>query len=140
MTTRADVIIVGGGITGLSLAVELARLSKREILVLEKRFTGAGGSGRNVGRIRAMQLTEELARFAIAAQAKHERLADELGANTLFWRAGYGWVLYEEAEMARMAETRDMLRGLGLRPELIGASRLCAGFPCLSAAKSPSAR
>jgi len=138
MTTRADVIIVGGGITGLSLAVELARLSKREILVLEKRFTGAGGSGRNVGRIRAMQLTEELARFAIAAQAKHERLADELGANTLFWRAGYGWVLYEEAEMARMAETRDMLRGLGLRPELIGASETLRRLRVLVGGEAPA--
>ena len=138
MTTCADVIIVGGGITGLSLAVELARLSKREILVLEKRFTGAGGSGRNVGRIRAMQLTEELARFAIAAQAKHGRLADELGANTLFWRAGYGWVLYEEAEMVRMAETRDMLRGLGLRPELIGASEALRRLPVLAGGEKPA--
>ena len=138
MTTCADVIIVGGGITGLSLAVELARLSKREILVLEKRYTGAGGSGRNVGRIRAMQLTEELARFAIAAQAKHERLADELGANTLFWRAGYGWVLYEEAEMARMAESRDMLRGLGLRPELFGASETLRRLSVLAGGEKPA--
>ena len=138
MTTCADVIIVGGGITGLSLAVELARLGKREIIVLEKRFSGAGGSGRNVGRIRAMQLTEELARFAIAAQAKHARLTDELGANTLFWRAGYGWVLYEEAEMARMAETRDMLLGLGLRPELIGASETLRRLPVLAGGEKPA--
>ena len=138
MTARADVIIVGGGITGLSLAVELARLGKREIVVLEKRFTGAGGSGRNVGRIRAMQLTEELARFAIAAQAKHASLADELGANTLFWRAGYGWVLYEEMEMARMAEVRDMLRGLGLKPELIGAAETLRRLPVLDGGERPA--
>ena len=134
----ADVIIVGGGITGLSLAVELARLGKREIVILEKRFTGAGGSGRNVGRIRAMQLTEELARFAIAAQAKHASLADELGANTLYWRAGYGWVLYEEIEMARMAEVRDMLRGLGLKPELIGAAETLRRLPVLAGGERPA--
>jgi len=135
---RADVAIVGGGITGLSLAVELARLAKREILVLERRFTGAGGSSRNVGRIRAMQLTEELARFAIAAQAKHAALSDELGANTLFWRAGYGWVLYEEAEMARMAEVRDMLRGLGLKPELIGSAQTLRRLPVLEGGERPA--
>ena len=135
---RADVAIVGGGITGLSLAVELARLGKREILVLERRFTGAGGSSRNVGRIRAMQLTEELARFAIAAQAKHEALADELGVNTLFWRAGYGWVLYEEAEMARMAGVRDMLRSLGLKPELIGSAETMRRLPVLEGGKRPT--
>lgn len=138
MTLSADVAIVGGGITGLALAVELARLGRREILVLERRFSGAGGSGRNVGRIRAMQLTEELARFAIAAQAKHARLADELGANTLFWRAGYGWVLYEEAEMTRMAEVRDMLRGLGLRPELIGRAETLRRLPILEGGERPA--
>jgi sarcosine oxidase subunit beta len=138
MTARADVIIIGGGITGLSLAVELARLGKREIIVLERRFTGAGGSGRNVGRIRAMQLTEDLARFAISAQAKHARLADELGANTLFWRAGYGWVLYEEAEVERMRETHAMLRGLGLRPELIGAGETLRRLPILAEGERPA--
>jgi sarcosine oxidase subunit beta len=136
--TRADIVIVGGGVTGLSLAFELARLGRRDIVVLERRFTGAGGSGRNVGRIRAMQLTEELARFAIAAQAKHAALADELGANTLFWRAGYGWVLYEEPEMTRMAEVRDMLRGLALSPELVGTAETLRRLPVLAGGERPA--
>ena len=138
MTAPADVIIVGAGIAGLSLAVELARLGRREIVVLERRFSGAGGSGRNVGRIRAMQLTEELARFAIAAQAKHARLADELGANTLFWRAGYGWVLYEDAELERMAGVCDMLHGLGLKPELIGSAETLRRLPVLEGGEPPA--
>ena len=137
MARHADIVIVGGGVTGLSLAHELARLGRREIVVLERRFSGAGGSGRNVGRIRAMQLTDELARFAIAAQAKHARLADELGANTLFWRAGYGWVLYEELELDRMAEVRDMLRGLGLSPELIGEAETLRRLPVLKGGERP---
>jgi sarcosine oxidase, subunit beta len=137
MAERADVVIVGGGITGLALAWELSALARRDIRVLERRYVGAGGSGRNVGRIRAMQLTEELARFAIAAQAKHARLPDELGANTLFWRAGYAWVLYEEPEMARMSEVRDMLRGLGLAPELIGGAETLRRLPVLAGGERP---
>jgi sarcosine oxidase subunit beta len=138
MADRADVVIVGGGVTGLALAWELAGLGRRDIRVLERRFSGAGGSGRNVGRIRAMQLTEVLARFAIAAQAKHARLPDELGANTLFWRAGYGWVLYEEAEVARMAQVRDMLRGLGLTTELIGPDETLRRLPILAGGERPA--
>jgi sarcosine oxidase subunit beta len=138
MARRADVVIIGGGITGLAFAWEFARRGKREILVLERRYCGAGGSARNVGRIRAMQLTETLALFAIAAQAKHARLADELGANTLFWRAGYGWVLYGEDEMARMAAVRDMLRGLGLRPELVGGAETLRRLPILEGGDRPA--
>jgi glycine/D-amino acid oxidase-like deaminating enzyme len=138
MARRADIVIIGGGVTGLALAWELGRRGKREILVLERRYCGAGGSARNVGRIRAMQLTETLAIFAIAARAKHARLADELGANTLYWRAGYGWVLYGEDEMERMAGTRDMLRGLGLRPELVGGAETLRRLPILAGGDRPA--
>lgn len=117
MTERADVdvAIVGGGISGLALAFELRRRSDLRVLVLERRFAGAGASSRNVGRVRAMQLTPELTRVAILAQRKHERLIDELGANVLLWRAGYAWVLYEDDEVERMSALLPVFRELGLR-------------------------
>jgi len=45
---RADVCIVGGGYTGLTTALELARAGVRVVL-LERREIGFGGSGRNAG-------------------------------------------------------------------------------------------
>ncbi|MEQ8585556.1 MAG: FAD-binding oxidoreductase [Thalassobaculaceae bacterium] len=49
-SVRADVVIVGGGVTGLSTALHMA---EREIsaVVLEAARTGFGGSGRNSGHI-----------------------------------------------------------------------------------------
>ena len=82
---RVDLAIVGGGISGLALAVELAdRAPNARIEVIERRYTGSGASSRNVGRIRAMQLTPELIRLALAAQRKHASLSDQLASNTLF--------------------------------------------------------
>jgi gamma-glutamylputrescine oxidase len=46
--TRADVAIVGGGFTGLTAALHLAKAGYRVVL-LEARAVGAGGSGRNGG-------------------------------------------------------------------------------------------
>jgi glycine/D-amino acid oxidase-like deaminating enzyme len=45
---RADVCIVGGGYTGLTTALELARGGAR-VALLERREIGFGGSGRNAG-------------------------------------------------------------------------------------------
>jgi YD repeat-containing protein len=45
---RADVCIVGGGYTGLTTALELARSGVRVVL-LEREEIGFGGSGRNAG-------------------------------------------------------------------------------------------
>lgn len=45
---RADVCIVGGGLTGLTTALELARAGV-SVVVLEREQVGFGGSGRNAG-------------------------------------------------------------------------------------------
>jgi len=45
---RADVCIVGGGYTGLTTALELAR-KKVNVVLLERKELGYGGSGRNAG-------------------------------------------------------------------------------------------
>ena len=62
----ADVVIVGAGIGGLGFARELAARGVKDIVVLERDYPGAGATGRNVARIRRMQLTEELCRVAMA--------------------------------------------------------------------------
>lgn len=49
---RADVVIIGGGYTGLSTALHLAEAGQR-VVVLEAATIGHGGSGRNVGLINA---------------------------------------------------------------------------------------
>jgi glycine/D-amino acid oxidase-like deaminating enzyme len=49
---RADVVIVGGGFTGISAALHLAEAGRRAV-VLEGAEIGFGGAGRNVGLINA---------------------------------------------------------------------------------------
>lgn len=49
---KADVCIIGGGITGLSAALQLLEAGKR-VCVLEAFEVGHGGSGRNVGLVNA---------------------------------------------------------------------------------------
>jgi sarcosine oxidase subunit beta len=134
---RADVVIIGGGIAGLALAWELCRRASRRIVVLERRFSGYGSSMRNIGRVRAMQLTPELAEIAIAAQAKHAGLSRELGRSTLFWRAGYALVLYEPDELEFMRGVQRMLRGMGLKTELLQGGRILDRLPILRGGATP---
>jgi glycine/D-amino acid oxidase-like deaminating enzyme len=80
---RADVVVIGGGCTGLSTALEL-RNAGADVVLLERDFAGSGASGRNAGvvtgaivqdlaltrRLLGPELTAARARFADAA-VKH---------------------------------------------------------------------
>ena len=59
MTSTADVIIIGGGVTGVSVAFHLAGAGVRRVVVLERRFLASGGTGRSVGIVRQLYPTAE---------------------------------------------------------------------------------
>ena len=61
----ADAIIIGGGVTGVSIAFHLAGLGLRRVLLLERAFLGAGGTGRSVGIIRQLYPTRETSEMVL---------------------------------------------------------------------------
>lgn len=50
---EADVVVIGGGFSGINTALELAEKGITNIVVLEGRYLGFGGTGRNGGQIMA---------------------------------------------------------------------------------------
>jgi sarcosine oxidase, subunit beta len=127
----ADVVIVGAGIAGLALARELAARGVGEVVVVDRAYPGGGATGRNVARIRAMQLTEALTHVALACQAKYDRMGQELGFNVLFYRLGYAWVLYEPDEVERMRAIVDMHHRIGVRSRLLSPDDTLRRLPVL---------
>jgi sarcosine oxidase subunit beta len=84
-TKRPDVIVVGGGVAGCSIAYRLAQTGRR-VLLLEKRGLAAGASGRNAGVLGAgspLLSAEGRAVYALTAAnlALVEQLPDELGVD-----------------------------------------------------------
>ena len=66
----AEVIVIGGGITGMSTAFQLAKRGVKDIVVLERRHLGSGATGKSGALVRChyanvpeAQLTHESLRF-----------------------------------------------------------------------------
>ena len=60
MKTAYDAVIIGGGLHGLATAYFLSRHhGMKDIAVIEKRYIGFGGAGRNTAIVRANQRTQE---------------------------------------------------------------------------------
>lgn len=49
---QAGVVVIGGGVVGLSTAYQLARRGARDVIVLERRFIGAGATGKSGALVR----------------------------------------------------------------------------------------
>lgn len=74
----ADVVIVGGGYTGLSSALHLAEAGSKVVL-LEAKEIGFGGAGRNVGLINAGMWVMPNDLPGVLGPVHGERLLDLLG-------------------------------------------------------------
>jgi len=131
MPVTAEVVIVGGGIGGLAIARELLAQGMRDLVIVERGYPGSGATGRNVARIRAMQLTEALTHVARACQDKYDRMGDELDFNVLFYRLGYAWVLYEAEELERMRDIVAMHHRIGVRSALLSPDDTLRRLPVL---------
>ncbi len=127
----AEVVIVGAGIAGLAFARELAARGVTDVVVLDRGYPGGGATGRNVARIRAMQLTEELTHVALACQAKYDRMGEELGFNVLFYRVGYAWVLYTPDEVERMRSIVEMHHRIGVDSRFLSPDETLRRLPIL---------
>jgi sarcosine oxidase, subunit beta len=132
-----SVAIVGAGIAGLALAVELRRLGC-PVTLMEERYPGAGNSTRNVGRIRRMQLTPDLTLFSCRASDKW-RTVHRLtgGRNPLLYRTHYVWVLYEEDERVALEPMQEMWDAHGAGARLVDARSVLRAVPILKEGQDP---
>ncbi len=88
MNQQADVIIIGGGIHGASLAFHLTRLGVRP-LILERYFTASGATGRSSGLVRMHYDLEPESQLAWASFAYFRNWADMVGGECGFTRTGF---------------------------------------------------
>jgi sarcosine oxidase, subunit beta len=118
LTRTADVVIVGAGTTGLSIAWHLARAGTRDVLVLERRFVGAGGTGRSVGIIRQLYPTPETTAMVVRSLAVYRDFDAAVGGSAGYVRCG---ALIGVAGPMRdsLERTIALQRSLGVRAELL---------------------
>ena len=131
MTTH-DVVIIGGGLQGLSLAYRLARRKAGRILVLDAGYPGSGASGRNGQMIRSAFASTAWIRFFQASLNLWQTLSAELGSNVMFTRRGYLVLATTEREMAICRENVERQHRFGLNTVLVSARDVLDLTPALN--------
>ena len=131
LPARADVVIIGGGIVGLSLAYELARRGTTDVLVLEQAYLNAGASGRNGGGVRAQWSTPFMIDLARRSLVRCRDLATELGINVWFRQGGYLFLAPTPEQVARLERNATLHHQHGLRTRILTPAEAVAVAPAL---------
>jgi sarcosine oxidase subunit beta len=123
MSETADIVVIGGGVMGTSIAWELARRRAGKVLVLEKSFLGAGSTGKSGAIIRqhySHSLTAAMAQFGLRV---FERFPEIVGSPPVFTRTGM--MLVVAAQDRELLEANlAMQRGLGIKTNIVSREDL----------------
>ena len=115
MKRSADVVIVGGGCMGASVAYHLARHGVTDVVLLEReKMLATGSTGRNAGGVRHQFSNEANIRLSLESIALLERFADEVGHPIDFHQDGYLFLLSSQASVETFERNVALQRALGV--------------------------
>ena len=89
MRRGAEVVVVGAGVVGASVAFHLASRGCRDVLVLDRTEAGSGSTGRATGGFRAQFATDVNVRLSLMSRAKLIAFKDETGGDCGYRPCGY---------------------------------------------------
>jgi sarcosine oxidase subunit beta len=131
MEKTADVVIIGGGIIGVSIAYHLALKKAGRIILLEKGQLGEGSTSRCVGGIRTQFSTEINILFSLESVKVFERFEEEFGIDPEFKRIGYLFLGATEWEMGVFKDNVKLQRKFGIPVELLNPDEIKERWPYL---------
>ncbi len=120
---KGDVLVIGAGIVGLSVAYNLAEMGCRKVIVAEKEFVGAGTTGKGGGGVRHQFSTELNIKLTIESLNILKRFKNLTGYDPQLKSISYYLLATKEEEEILKWSVKAQLKH-GLHSRLIEPSEL----------------
>jgi glycine cleavage system aminomethyltransferase T/glycine/D-amino acid oxidase-like deaminating enzyme len=134
LPSRAEVIVIGGGIVGASVAYHLAKLGRTDVLLLEQGRLSSGTTWHAAGLVGQLRATESGTRLVQYSATLYSELEQETGLATGFKRCGGVTVARTRDRMIQLQRTAAAAEAFGLDCELLTPSRALELYPLLNTA------
>ncbi|MFQ5897307.1 MAG: NAD(P)/FAD-dependent oxidoreductase [Candidatus Methylomirabilia bacterium] len=124
MALTANVVVIGGGATGASIAYHLAKRGVRDVILVEKHFLASGATGKSSACVRQHYSTPETCRMVLKSLRFFEQFEELTGGRTAsFVRTGY--LLGVDDRLRRQMEASVALQqSVGINVRLVSPDEL----------------
>ena len=129
--SSARVVIIGGGISGCSVAYHLAERGWTDIVLLERRQLTCGTTWHAAGLIGQLRASRNMTRLAKYSADLYRRLEAETGLATGFSQRGSITVALTEARREELLRQASMARAFGVEVNELSPVDINALYPHL---------
>jgi sarcosine oxidase subunit beta len=123
LTKTADIIILGAGVMGASIAFHLAKRGAGKVVVLDKDYAGRGGSGRSSALVRMHYSYPPEVELALISLRMFQTWQEVVGQPGDFRKTGFVRIVHPH-ETERLKLNVAMQRKLGVSVQLIDKNDL----------------
>lgn len=123
MKSKTDVVIIGGGVTGCSLAYTLAKKGMK-VCLFEKKYLSSGATGCCGAGIRQQWSTKENAELAKKSVDIFEKLSKTLDYDIELRQGGYLIAVHDEKEMKQAEKNVEMQKSLGIKVDILSPKQI----------------
>jgi len=131
----ADVVIIGGGIVGSSIAWHLTHAGSKSVLVIERESSqGKGSTGKSMGGVRAQFSTPVNIQMSLYSIPFYSKFEEVVGHPADYRPQGYLFLATQDSHLAYLRDNFERQKQLGLKTaRLISAEEIRAMLPQLRA-------
>jgi sarcosine oxidase, subunit beta len=130
MKSTAEVVIIGGGVVGLSIAYHLAKRGVKDVVVIEKETTvGMGSTGRCAGGFRHQFSTEINIKLSLLSISKLQHFTQELDQPIDIHQDGYLFLLQDPQHVESFRENVKLQNRFGIPAEFLNPDEIRRVLP-----------
>jgi sarcosine oxidase subunit beta len=132
MKKAADIVIIGAGIIGVSIAYYLGKMGARNVVLFEKDLIGMGSTGLCAGGIRRQWSTGINMQFAMKSFEVFQNFEDEFGVSPEFHQIGYLFLARDEGESETFGKNIELQNRFGVPSKLLTREEMRKSWPFLN--------
>jgi glycine/D-amino acid oxidase-like deaminating enzyme/glycine cleavage system aminomethyltransferase T len=124
LPSHANVVIIGGGIIGCSIAYHLTKLGIRDVLLLERRQLCCGTTWHSVGSVAELRGNRRMTELARYTAELYRSLQAETGQATGYKKTGSIMLALNKERLMEMERTMALARAFGQEAEMISLAEV----------------